>query len=179
MLKGALWYGKRLHHPCRDQRRKREKERGLRRERKRRRSIGSERASESDDFVSLLSLFLPFSTRIFRLPMYPIPPVTKTLGMVGERVGGRRKKGRKNERKKEDEEDEEEIDILSATRLPASLFFRGDFLNNSPSPTRAKMASNAAIEGVAGAAAGMVALVATYPLMTVSRRGGEEGKRSE
>lgn len=31
-----------------------------------------------------------------------------------------------------------------------------------------KMASNAAIEGVAGAAAGMVALVATYPLMTVS-----------
>jgi hypothetical protein len=29
------------------------------------------------------------------------------------------------------------------------------------------MASNAAIEGVAGAAAGMVALVATYPLMTV------------
>lgn len=30
------------------------------------------------------------------------------------------------------------------------------------------MASNAAIEGVAGAAAGMVALVATYPLMTVT-----------
>ena len=34
------------------------------------------------------------------------------------------------------------------------------------------MASNAAIEGVAGAAAGMVALVATYPLMTVRRRVG-------
>lgn len=32
------------------------------------------------------------------------------------------------------------------------------------------MASNAAIEGVAGAAAGMVALVATYPLMTVRLR---------
>jgi len=34
-------------------------------------------------------------------------------------------------------------------------------------PSTFQMASNAAIEGVAGAAAGMVALVATYPLMTV------------
>jgi hypothetical protein len=35
------------------------------------------------------------------------------------------------------------------------------------------MVSAAAVEGVAGAAAGMCALVATYPLMTVREEQGE------
>ena len=42
-----------------------------------------------------------------------------------------------------------------------------------------KMPSDAVIEGVSGAAAGMTALVATYPLMTISTKQATRSKRAD
>lgn len=107
MLRGTLWHGTRLRRRCREA----EKEGGRRRKRrKREREIDWARASKRRRlclFQSLLSLFFRRCVIHPNLcsPMYPIPPVTKTLGMAGVSLGGEKRQkrgetGTQQERKK-------------------------------------------------------------------------------
>jgi len=94
MLGGALWHGTRSHRPFQEAEEEREERKRDGRETKRK--IDWARAFFCLFHLSLLSLSAPaFCHPNLRSPMYPIPPVTKTLGMAGLSWGRRRRRRRR------------------------------------------------------------------------------------